>query len=155
MRRTVRDSALHSSIASAIVLVGRYIKDALFRITLAVVVDLQPGLSPSVNQPAVITITHNRKDPGARIPATISSEASIGSKECLLYDILGRVGISAEKTREIVGGVELRNDILLKSGKGSIPARLALHQQSQLVQCRRWCVFYCLRQFLEAARMRS
>jgi hypothetical protein len=30
---------------------------------------------------------------------------------------------------------------LLKSGKGSIPAWPALHQQSQLVQCRRWRAF--------------
>jgi hypothetical protein len=71
----------------------------------------------------VIAITYNCKDPGARIPATISSEASIGSKKCLLYDVLGRVGISAEETREIVGSLELRNDILLKSGKGIILAR--------------------------------
>jgi hypothetical protein len=71
----------------------------------------------------VIAITYNCKDPGARIPATISSEASIGSKKCLLYDVLSRVGISAEETREIVGSLELRNDILLKSGKGIILAR--------------------------------
>jgi hypothetical protein len=84
----------------------------------------------------VIAITYNCKDPGARIPATISSEASIGSKKCLLYDVLSRVGISAEETREIVGSLELRNDILLKSGKGIILARQpVLHQQSQLVQC--------------------
>jgi hypothetical protein len=57
------------------------------------------------------------EDPGAGVPTAISGEASIGSKECLLYDILGRVSISAEETREIVGSVELRNDILLKSGK--------------------------------------
>jgi hypothetical protein len=35
--------------------------------------------SPSVHQPAVIAITHNRKDPGARVPATISIKASIAA----------------------------------------------------------------------------
>jgi hypothetical protein len=79
----------------------------------------------------VIAISHNREDPGAGFPAAISGEASIGSKECLLHDILGRVGIPAEKTREIVGRVELRNDVLLKSGKGRIRGRRpALHQQA-------------------------
>src|SRR5260370_41061384 len=52
-------------------------------------------------------------------------------------------GVSAEKPREIVGSVKLRNDILLKSGKGIILARQpVLHQQSQLAQCRdRWREF--------------
>jgi hypothetical protein len=54
-------------------------------------------------------------------------------QKCLLYDILGRVGIPAEKTCEIV---ELRNDMLLESGKDSILAREpALDQQAQLIQC--------------------
>jgi hypothetical protein len=86
-----------------VVLVRRYIKDEFFGITLAVVIDLQTRLSPPVRQPAVIAISHNREDSGAGIPTAISSEASIGSKECLLYDIPGRGGIPAEKTREIVG----------------------------------------------------
>ena len=97
---------------------------------------LQPGLSPPIHQPSLIAIAYNCKDPNARIPATISIEASIGSKKCFLYDVLGRVGISAEETREIVGGVELRNDSSVKSGKGIILARQPVfHQRSQLVEC--------------------
>jgi hypothetical protein len=81
----------------------------------------------------MIAITYDREDPGEGIPAAISSEASIGSKERLLCDILGRVGIPAEKTREIVGSVELGNNILLKSGKGGVRARRpALDQQTQV-----------------------
>jgi len=97
--------------------------------TLAVVIHLHARLSPPVHQPAVTAISHNCEDPGAGIPAAISGEGSIGSKERLVYDILARVGIRAEKTREIVGRVELRNDILPKSGKGRIRARRpALHR---------------------------
>jgi hypothetical protein len=105
------------------VLVRGYIKDDFFRTTIALGIYLQPQLSPSVHQPAVIAITYNRKDPSARISATISIKASISSKKCLLYDVLGRIGISAEETREIVGGVELGNDSFVKSGKGIILAR--------------------------------
>jgi Lyase len=104
------------------VLVRGYIKDDFFRTTIALGIYLQPRLSPSVHQLAVIAITYNRKDPSARISATISIEASISSKKCLLYDVLGRVGISAEETREIVGGVELGNDSFVKSGKGIMTA---------------------------------
>src|SRR6266436_1866042 len=118
------------------VLVRRYISDEFLGITIAMLINLQTRLSPPVHQPAMIAISYNREYPGAGIPAAISSEASIGSKECLLHDILGRIGIPAEKTREIVGRVELRNNILLKSGKRSIRARRpALHQQAQLIQC--------------------
>jgi hypothetical protein len=124
------------------VFVRRYIGDELFGITLAVVINLQTRFSPPVRQPTVIAISYNREDPGADITAAISSEASIGSKECLLHNILGRVGIPAEKTREIVRRIELRNDILLKSSKGGIRARRpALHQQTQLIQCGRWSQF--------------
>src|SRR5450755_635113 len=56
------------------VLVRGYIEDELFGITFAAVVDLQPRLSPPVRQPAVIAIPYNREDPGAGIPAAISSE---------------------------------------------------------------------------------
>src|ERR1700686_5939388 len=82
-------------------LVRRYTGDELFSIALAVVVHLHARLSPPVHQPAVIAISHNRENPGAGIPAAISGEASIGSKKCLLYDILGYIGIPAEKAREI------------------------------------------------------
>jgi hypothetical protein len=52
------------------------------------------------------------------------------------YDILGRVSIFAQKTRELVGSVEVKNDCLIKSGKGIVRTRQsALHQQSPLVQC--------------------
>jgi hypothetical protein len=58
-------------------------------------VDLQPRLSSSAHEPAVVAITHDLGDPGAGILAAISGKASVGSKECLLYDILGRISISA------------------------------------------------------------
>ena len=116
------------------VLVRRYARDKLFGITLVVAIDLKMRLSPPVHQPVVIAVSYNRENPGAGISTTISSEASIGSKECLLHDILGRIGIPAEKTGEIVGRTELGNDILLESRKTSILAgRPALHQQAQLI----------------------
>jgi hypothetical protein len=100
-----------------IILVRRYIGYKLFGITLAVAIDLQTRLSPPVRQPAVIAISHNRENPGAGIPAAISSEASIGSKECLLHDILGPRRHPDEGNARNCGLLELRNDIPLKSGK--------------------------------------
>jgi hypothetical protein len=66
MKRTVGFCFTHQQRFRS-VLVRGYIKDDFFRITLALGIYLQPRLSPSVHQPAVIAITHNRKDPGARI----------------------------------------------------------------------------------------
>jgi hypothetical protein len=65
----------------------------------------------------VIAISHNREDPGAGIPAAISSEGSIGSKECLLHDILGPRRHPDEENAGNCGLLELRNDVPLKSGK--------------------------------------
>jgi len=62
----------------------------------------------------MIAIANNAENPGASVAALIAVEASIGAKEGLLHDVLGCVGIAAEKACEIIGRVEVGHDVPLE-----------------------------------------
>ena len=79
-------------------------------------------LASAIEQPVVIAIAHDSEDPGPRIATLVSVETAIGAKEGFLHNVLRGVGVAAEEAGKIVGGVELGDDVALKSRQRVIGA---------------------------------
>jgi len=66
-------------------------------------------------QPGEAAIADNLQKPGARVAGLKSAEGAVGAQKGFLRDVFGLRAAAQNPTRQIVGGVAMRNDVRLKA----------------------------------------
>jgi hypothetical protein len=72
-------------------------------------------ISSILVQPGVAGIANNLEEPSARIAAVKTVKKLEGTQVGLLYHVLRIFGIAGYPTRQVVGGVQMRQNRFLKS----------------------------------------
>src|SRR5712692_9078063 len=73
---------------------------------------LVPSLLP---EPGVAGVAHNGEQPGPAVPAPKPFEKPQGAEIGLLYQVFRIVLVAGQPARQIVGGAEVRQNLLLES----------------------------------------
>src|SRR5215213_2010124 len=72
-------------------------------------------------RPSVAAVSYDRQDPGLRITPSIALKGAERPQECVLRDVLRSDRVPQKITRQIVSGIQVREDQLAKTpGESSL-----------------------------------
>jgi hypothetical protein len=95
--------------------IGRFVHEGGIVIRRILLRQRHMHLLPCLSDRRKKAIANNRKQPRLRVASPKPIEAPVGAQYRFLNDVVSRLRRTREPTRQIVGGVEVRQDLRLES----------------------------------------